>query len=177
MKRIVIAAIAAAFASIASAEVERAVAEPDLPPPDQVTAATQGYPAVQAARAGVRAQEAASTALRAGAYETSVRVEGGERRDTSVDTRFAEWNAAFERPIRLPGKADLDRRIGVEGVDQSKLMVGDALHEAGRALLRTWFAWMRAAATVSVWQEQVTVLDAQRDVVARRVRVGDAPRQ
>jgi outer membrane protein TolC len=125
----------------------------------------------------VRAQEAASDALRVGSYEYAVRVEGGERRDTSIDSRYNEWSAVLERPIRLPAKAELDQRIGAEAVDQAKLGVGDALHEAGRTLLRLWFGWMRAAAIESVWRSQVEILSAERDAVARRVHLGDAPRQ
>jgi outer membrane protein TolC len=177
MRALLVAALAWAAVASAAEAPERAVVEPDLPPPERVEAAMRDYPAVAAARAGVRAQEAASAALRAGSYEYAVRVEGGERRDTSIDTRFNEWNALLERPIRLPAKADLDRRIGSEIVDQAKLTVGDALHEAGRTLLRLWFGWMRAAATEQVWRSQVDILSAERDVVSRRVRLGDAPRQ
>jgi len=160
-----------------AAASEAGANEPDLPPLASVVAVMAEYPNVVAARAGERAQDAAGSLLRAGTYETVVRMEAGERRDPRIDTRFNEWNAVVERPLRLPGKARLDARIGEEGMDLARLAVGDALHEAGRTLLRQWFAWMRATAVEAVWRAQLDVLVAERDIAARRVKLGDAPRQ
>lgn len=149
----------------------------DLPPYASVVRAMAAFPSIDAARANVRAQDAARTALRAGPYEYAMRLEGAERRDVGMDARFHEWNAILERPIRWAGKARLDERIGEEGVAAAASATGDAIHEAARTLLRQWFAWMRATATGSVWSAQLEVLKLERDIVERRVRLGDAPRQ
>ena len=165
--------------------VSRAIAEKvvgfdkraDLPTYASVVAALADFPTIAAARANVRAQEAVRSALTAGPHEYALRLEGIERRERNVDVRYNEWNAIIERGVRLPGKSILDGRIGEESVAQAQSASGDAVHEAGRMLLRQWFAWMRAGATAAVWANQVGVLTIERDIVERRVRLGDAPRQ
>jgi len=52
--------------------------------------------------------------------------------------------------------------------------MGDARHEASRALLKSWFVWLRESAQSRQWREQVAALTEQSAAVAKRVRAGDA---
>ena len=49
--------------------------------------------------------------LEAGHYEWNIHLGAQQRRSAPTigpDERFNEWNAAIERPLRLPGKGSLD---------------------------------------------------------------------
>lgn len=147
---------------------------PDLPPLSTVEAALADYPAVLAARAGIREGEANRARQVAGTYETNVRVLGQRRTLSETDQAYSEWGVALERPLRLPGKARLDEQLGSQEVSQAQIVYGDAMHEAGRTLLKAWFAWQREVAQTRQWQAQVEVLKEQAAVAAKRVRAGDA---
>jgi outer membrane protein TolC len=147
---------------------------PDLPPTAAVLAAIRAHPAVRGARSGVRVEESNRDRLVAGPYEYGVRIGAAQRRDAQRD--YAEWDVALEKSLRLPGKARLDAQLGAQGIEQAKLGVGDALHEASREVLRTWFAVVRAGAAVREAAAQAGLLRAQFEAVKKRVAAGDAPR-
>ena len=149
----------------------------ELPPQDAVRAALAGHPSVLAARAGVQQREAAARALEAGTYELNLRLSADRRREEQLGQNLPEYGLDLERAFRIGRKAGLDAELGRQGVLQAKLAVGDAVHEASRELLRSWFDWLRAAAQASDWQAQAQLLAQQLDAVDRRVRRGDAPRQ
>ena len=178
MKRVV---LTIALAAASWAEVGAVTADfPDLPPPAQVTAVLQQHPAVLAAQAGVQFEEANRERLKAGLYEFTVRADAQNRHvaisPAPGSTNYGEYGVAVERPLRLPGKAALDERIGAEGVQVARLTQGAALHDMSRRLLQLWFAWLREYAAVRQWTEQAAVLRQQVDITAKRVRAGDAPR-
>lgn len=147
---------------------------PDLPPASQVQAVLLEHPNVLAAKAGIRAGEAARDRLRAGVYETNVRLGAQQRSDPAQ--RFNEWDVGLERAMRLPGKAGMDRRLGEGELTRTRVMYGDALHETGRGLLKAWFSWGRENAVAAQWREQVAALREQSAVVTKRVKAGDAPK-
>jgi outer membrane protein TolC len=152
---------------------------PDLPPLKEVSAAMANSPAVLAAQGGIGVEQANQAKLRAGPYETAVRMGAARRSANDLNqpsARYREYELGLERPIRLPGKAALDGDLGREGVAEAKLMYGDALHEAGRSVLKLWFGWMREHFQEGQWQAQVDALRQQLDIVNKRVRAGDAPR-
>ncbi|MDA8255838.1 MAG: TolC family protein [Betaproteobacteria bacterium] len=150
-------------------------AYPDLPPPEAVVAALKNSPEALAAQAGIQVGEAVSRRLQAGEHEFNLRV-AGQRRTVNPAERYREWDVMLERPIRLPGKAVIDGKLGQTEVARTQTMYGDALHEAGRSLLKAWFSWSRERTTARQWEEQVGLLQKEADIVARRVRAGDAPR-
>ncbi len=152
-------------------------ATPDLPPLPHVAEAINSHPAVAGARAGINLEEANRKRFNAGPHETMLRFGTQSRHDAIANRSMQEWDVLVERPLRLGGKGALDTQLGEQGVDQAKLAVGDARHEAGRGLLRMWFAWLRAATQASHWQEQKALLARQAGLVARRAELGDAPRQ
>ncbi|NTV71995.1 MAG: TolC family protein [Azonexaceae bacterium] len=156
-----------------------AEAMPNLPPPEVVTRVLLASPTVQAAAGQVRVEEANRTRLEAGQYEWNVRLGGQQRRSkpaTGTDERFNEWNAAIERPLRLPGKAGIDGELGAAGVALAETAHGDALHETSRNLLKSWFVWLKESASATQWSEQVALLDKQAKGIQRRQQLGDAAR-
>ena len=50
------------------------------------------------------------------------------------------------------------------------------MHEAGRTLLRLWFAWMKENAQLVLWQQQAELARQQQATVQKRKRAGDAPK-
>ncbi len=148
---------------------------PDLPPFERVAEALTNNPDAQAARANIEVGKARQAGLEAGPYEPNVRLGAGQR---NIDGRgnFNEWDIGLERTFRLPGKARLDQKLGVQGVSQAEVAYADTLHEAKRELLRLWFTWMRARTEVRQSQTQVDTLKEQLRIVDRRVQGGDAPR-
>ncbi|MGE5471013.1 MAG: TolC family protein [Bacteroidota bacterium] len=156
-----------------------AEATPNLPPPDIVARVLTQNPTVQAAGSQVRAEEANRSRLEAGHYEWSLRLGGQQRKTmppTGLNERYNEWNAALERPLRLPGKAALDAELGAAGVALAETAHGDALHETSRDLLKSWFVWLRENASASQWAAQVTLLEKQAKAIQRRQQLGDAAR-
>lgn len=172
------APLALLLAALAAPAVA-AEATPNLPPADAVARVLRAHPDVQAATSQVRAEEANRDRLAAGHYEWNLRLGGQQRRTAPAggpEARFNEWNAALERPLRLPGKAALDAGIGAAGVALAEAGRGDAVHETGRQLLKLWFAWLRENAAASQWTAQVALLDQQARAVQRRQQLGDAAR-
>ena len=150
---------------------------PNLPPAEIVLRVLRANPAVQAAGSQLQAEEANRRRLEAGLYEWNVRL-GGQQRKTnpasSPNESFSEWNAALERPLRLPGKASVDAELGAAGVNLASTAQGDALHETSRNLLKSWFVWLRENAAAKQWAEQVALLAQQTRAVQRRQQLGDA---
>jgi outer membrane protein, heavy metal efflux system len=169
---------AAAMASELSAN-SPASTPPNLPPTEIVARVLRENPGSQAAASQLRAEQANRTRLEAGQYEWSLRL-GTQQRKTRPDAgpneRFSEWNAALERPLRLPGKGSLDSQLGDAGVALAETAYGDALHESSRLLLKAWFVWLRETASASQWAEQVALLEKQGKSVLRRQQLGDAAR-
>lgn len=150
-----------------------------LPDPLRVSSVLEAAPEAAAARALVTAEQAEQMRLQAGPYEWSLRLGGQQRRSTPANAsgeRFNEWNSALERPLRLPGKAGLDRQLGEAGVAQAEVARDDARHELARSLLQAWFATVREQRGAAIWQDQQALLAQQAKGVARRVQLGDAAR-
>ena len=152
---------------------------PELPPDEIVARVLRGNPGVQAAASQIRVEEANRSRLEAGNYEWNVRLGGQQRRvrpASAGDEQFNEWNAAIERPLRLPGKGALDAELGAGGVALAETAYGDTLHESSRSLLKLWFAWLKESASASQWREQAALLGKQNAAVTRRQQLGDAAR-
>ena len=153
--------------------------QPNLPPDAVVARVLRASPTVQAAAGQVRVEDANRRRLEAGPYEWNLRLGAHQRKvypASGSDERFNEWNAALETPVRLPGKSAVDAELGELGVAIATTGQGDALHEASRALLRSWFVWLRESATARQWQDQYALLERQAQSVGRRQQLGDAAR-
>lgn len=149
------------------------MAEPGLPDPAAVAAALEGHPTATAADARARSARATAQALAAGPHEftmtgsvvnRSIRNEGG----------FAEFEAQISRPLRLPGKARLDRQIGAAGVRYARNMAEDARHHLALQLAQHWWDWMGAAAQAHVDRQAVGNAQSLLASVTRRVGLRDA---
>jgi outer membrane protein TolC len=148
----------------------------DLPPAVQVERALHEHPTVWAAEATLRAEEANRDRLETGPHEFALKLSGQQRRDRPLDATYREHEVGVERAVRLPGKVAIDAELGAAGVHHARYLLGDALHESGRTLLKSWFNWLRETAALQNWQAQVAILQRQQEVVAKRVGAGDAAR-
>lgn len=146
-----------------------------LPTDEQAIRALLAAPSVAAARAAVEVERSRAEQLSAGPYEFGLRLDGARRR-IGDEGRFGEWAVTLERPLRLPAKAGLDGEIGLAGMGAAEAAYGDAWHEAGRELLRLWFAWAHEQAQAREWRGQAELLHQQLDVGQKRLRAGDAAR-
>lgn len=175
MKRILVLVGFLGVCAVASAaEQPPFIDHPDLPPLDVVTEVMANSPQVKAAAAGIELEQANERGLNAGPYEFNLKL-GARQRSTDNEGNFNEWEAGLERGLRLPGKARIDQQLGMQGVRQARLALGDALHESGRNLLRYWFTWRQEHTHVKQWQAQVDVLQQQLSIVNKRIAAGDAP--
>ncbi len=151
-------------------------AQADYLPPDALIAqALAGQPEVQAAAARVIAAQADRRALDVGSYETEAMLLP-QRRSTDAEGRYREWEAQLTRRIRLPGKARLDREIGLHGSRAADLRLDDAEHQAARRLLQLWMDWLRTGAQAEAGAAQQALMAREHAALARRVHLGDAAR-
>ncbi len=150
---------------------------PELPPEPVVQAVLESRPEVQRAAAHLRAEEAVARGLVAGPQEWTVRGDVAQRRVyPTPSARDFEYRAGIDRPIRFGDKAAADARIGERGVEAARWMLGDARHEASRALLATWFAWLRAENVLAAREDADRALAQIADTVRQREALGDAAR-
>lgn len=148
-------------------------AEPGLPPAETVQRALDEHPSVIAAYARFEAAQARADALRKGAAEFTV--QGSyTRRDVSGGNQFDEYDAQLSRPFRLPGKARLDREIGLYGNKVAENIAEDAKHEAALLLAAHWFDWLSASTQATIDQAAVTNYEAALAAVTRRRSLRDA---
>jgi outer membrane protein TolC len=148
-------------------------AEPGLPPEEAVAQALADHPSVTAARARLEAARARSDALRKGPYEFTV--QGSHtRRSVQGGNEFPEYDAQLSRPIRLPGKARMDRAIGTYGTEVAENVAEDARHEAALLLAAHWFDWLAASEQARVDRSAVVNYEAGLAAVERRRALRDA---
>jgi outer membrane protein TolC len=150
----------------------------DLPPHEQIDSALDSHVNVLNARSQLQIEKINQRKRNNGEYEFTLR--GGSYQDyfynPSGKEGYRDWEVAIERPFRLPNKMFIDSEIGVEGVARGENRLGDARHEASRALLQLWFDWQRERAQLAQWQQQVAILTQQASLTEKRIKAGDAPR-
>lgn len=148
-------------------------AEPGLPPEEAVAAALLDHPSVIAAHARLEAARARSEAVAKGPYEFTV--QGSYvRRDVNGGAAFDEFDAQLSRPIRLPGKARLDRDIGAQATIVAENVAEDARHDAALLLAAHWFDWLSASAQAEVDRAAVSNYEAALAAIKRRRDMRDA---
>ncbi|MDH2915971.1 MAG: TolC family protein, partial [Gallionella sp.] len=150
----------------------------DLPPHEQVDIALDKHISVSNAHSQLQIDLINQRKRENGEYEFTVR--GGIYEDYFFNPGgregYRDWEIALERPFRLPNKMFIDSEIGAEGVARGENALGDARHEASRALLQLWFNWQRERIQLSQWQQQVDILTQQAAITEKRIKAGDAPR-
>lgn len=164
---ILIAPLACAVCAPLAAE------EPGLPAPETVARALAEHPSVIAAFARLEAARARADGLRTGAHEFTLQT-SYNRRAVTGGNEFSEYDAQLSRPIRLPGKARLDRAIGAHGTEVAENIAEDARHEAALLLAAHWFDWLSASAQAKVDQAAVANYEQALAAAARRRTLRDA---
>ena len=145
----------------------------DLPSTEQALAAIDQDPTVLQARRAVQVATHSAAMRAAGPYEWTVGATGQRRRiDGSGST--TEWSAQVERPIRIGGKAALDRDIGEAGLRQARAELAVARQGAARVLADQWLDWLAARQSGARLQEQVGFAEASLKAVETRRKAGDA---
>lgn len=148
-------------------------AQPGLPPEAQVREALDQHPSVLAAMARVEAARADGEALRAGPHEFQLNTSAIQR-TVDREGRYAEFDASLIRPIRLPGKARLDRQAGASGVEAARNRMEDARHQAALLLAQYWWDWLGAAAEQQIDDQAVANLERSLASIRRRAELRDA---
>jgi outer membrane protein, heavy metal efflux system len=146
-----------------------------LPPELNARAALEDSPQVRAAREQIGIAEARRGQLDAGPYEWTVGATGQQRKD-AIGATYSEQSYELSRTLRWFGKAGLDRELGERTVVAGEHAFADAWHEAARAMLTGWFAWLQALESERLLASNVELLGRQLGAVQARVRTGDAPR-
>ena len=150
-----------------------ALAEPGLPPEATVAAALDNHPSVAAARARIGEARADARMLSVGPQE--VMVQGTiQRRDVRGVGVVPEYDLQFTRPIRLPGKAALDRQAGDAGIRAADNRADDARHQAALMLSRQWWAWAGAAAEARTLDDAAGIMAQAVAATRQRLAVRDA---
>ena len=148
-------------------------AEPGLPPEEAVAAALLEHPSVIAAHARLEAARARAVATAKGSYEFTA--QGSyTRRDVNGGAAFDEYDAQLSRPIRLPGKARLDREIGAQGTLVAENVAEDARHEAALLLAAHWFDWLSASSQADVDRAAIGNYETALKAIKRRRDMRDA---
>lgn len=167
--------LAAALAVAAPALAITPQPAPGLLGTQQARPLLEKDPGVLAAQAGLVAGEAEARSLRASPHDFSTRLTG-QQRDIRDGDQYDEWTASIERPIRLPGKASADRKLGDATVEWAEARVGEALHEAARTLVSLWVDWLTAEKARELASSSLESFGGSLTAVEKRVRAGDASR-
>ena len=171
----VLALTAGGLPAWASSEDERVDYPAALPPQDAVHATMAQATRVRSGREQIAIGREQERKLRIGPYEWETAVTARERRDQGGQS-FSDQQYELIRRWRLPGKGNLDRRMGgvIAGIGENAY--ADAWHETGRTLLSAWFDWLRATRAETLLGAQEELIERESEVLARRVARGDAPR-
>lgn len=163
---------ASAGAALTASAAGRAT-PPDLPPTDVARQSIDQDPAVVEARRALDAAGHAAAALRAGPHEWTTRLASQRRRYDSGGSS-TEWTVALERTIRSAGKTAIDAQLADNELLIGQARIGEARHEAARALADLWIAALAAGRQRALWAEQLGFAQASLQAVEKRRRAGDA---
>ncbi len=167
--------LAAAFLPFASitALAEQRPTPPDLPPTELARQSIDQDPGVVEARRALSAAGHGAAALRAGSHEWTTKV-AAQRRRYDNGGNSNEWTAALERTIRIGGKAELDAQLGDSEMLIGKARIGEARHEAARALADLWLDTLATTRQRELWAEQLSFAETSHQAVEKRRKAGDA---
>lgn len=150
-----------------------AIAQDYLPPAEMVDAALSAHPDVRAGSSRLAGAEGEARRLVSGPYEWTLNGSGQQRSVRGVGD-FNEFDLGISRGVLLPGKSDIDRRIGEHGVDAARNAAEDARHQAALQLMTGWLAWLSARETLSISQDQVRAYEAELAATEKRQAADDA---
>lgn len=165
-----IALIACSFPVLA----ENRKTPPDLPPTVLVQQWIEQDPAVQEARRVLMAAVHTKNMLIASPHEWSARISAQRRSYDTGGGASNEWSAQLERPIRINGKAEIDRQLGEAETTIAQARVGEAIHEAARTLLDLWIEGLSALQAQQLFIDQQSFAQSNLSAVQSRKKAGDA---
>ena len=168
----IIAAALSPFASV-NAFAEQRPTPPDLPPTELARQSIDQDPAVVEARRALSAAGHGAAALRAGSHEWTTKL-AAQRRRYDNGGNSNEWTASLERTIRIGGKAGLDAQLGDNELIIGQARIGEARHEAARALADLWLDTLATSRQRELWAEQLSFAEASHQAVEKRRKAGDA---
>jgi outer membrane protein TolC len=145
----------------------------ELMPSDQVRPLLEQDPSVKAARAALEAARREGQMLELSPYDWTARASTQRRTVRSAD-RYQEWNIGVERTLRLPAKAEADRKTASVAVELAAAQYGEALHEAAKSFLTGYLDWLAAEHAVELAEANRKAAGENLAAAERRVRVGDA---
>lgn len=150
-----------------------AAAQDYLPPAAMVEEALSSHPDVRAWSSRLASAEGEARRLSIGPYEWTLNASGIQRSVSGIGD-FNEFDLGLSRGVRLPGKSEIDRRIGEHGIDAARNAAEDARHQAALQLMEGWISWLRAAEALSVSQGQVGAYEAELAATEKRLAANDA---
>ncbi len=164
--------------NVAASAPPSAPAPQDLPPDAVVQRLLAESPEILAGRGQLAVGEAQRRRLEAGPHEWAVTLEGQRRRTQppgeDPDSLTKDWAVGIERAWRLPGKAELDERLGAEYVALAEAGADTSRRETARMLLAGWFEWVRGHVQWRQAQDDRQLLEKEMRAVQRRRELGDA---
>jgi len=172
MNRLVLSGIAALLI-VGLAQAQDVATPKDLPSTVQAAAWIDKDPAVVEARRALAAAGHGAAVLAAGTHEWTAKA-STQRRQVGGVGNSTEWSVGVERGIRIGGKAGLDRQLGEVDIEIGRARVGEARHEAARALADLWLNWLAAHSAQALLKEQLSFAETNLAAVEKRKRAGDA---
>lgn len=163
------------FAAGALALAAEAASPAGLLPDSLAQTLLQQDPAVAAARTGLQLAGQDASLLDRSPYEPVLRAASQQRRASDAGGQ-AEWELGVEQTLRLPAKADADRRIGHAGNTLAQAQYGEVLHESARQLLTLWLDWQAAGQAEALAVRNTEAAAGAFAAVDKRYRAGDASR-
>ena len=145
----------------------------DLPPTELARQSIDQDPAVIEARRALSAAGHGAAALRAGSHEWTTKV-AAQRRRYDNGGNSNEWTASLERTIRIGGKAGIDTQLGDNELIIGQARIGEARHEAARALADLWLNTLATSRQRELWAAQLSFAEASHQAVEKRRKAGDA---
>lgn len=146
----------------------------DLPTTEQAASWVERDPSVVQARSGLEAAVHEGAAIASSSHEWSAKLQAQRRNYRDTNTKSSEWAAQLERPIRINGKAGLDQQLGTVTQEIARAKLGEARHEAARALADLWMEVIVARGQVTLLREQLSFAENNLAAVDKRKRAGDA---
>ena len=168
-----ISAVAALATAAIPAWSDSRPTPPDLPPTELARQSIDQDPAVVEAHRTLSAAGHGAAALRAGSHEWTTRLAAQRRRYGNGDNSN-EWTASLERTIRIGGKAGIDAQLGDNELVIGQARIGEARHEAARALADLWINTLATSRQRELWAEQLSFAQTSHQAVEKRRKAGDA---
>lgn len=156
-----------------TAFAEQRPTPPDLPPTELARESIDQDPAVVEARRALVAAGHGSAALRAGSNEWTTKL-AAQRRRYDSGGNSTEWTASLERTIRIGGKVGIDTQLGDSELIIGQARIGEARHEAARALADLWIDALATSRQRELWAEQLSFAETSHQAVEKRRKAGDA---